>query len=463
MNSLKLNSKTLELIADWPKSIKPSQFSDITTQLQNATSNDIVFYGLSGQRAQERLVERLRKKTPGLLVTYGEKPQAELQVPHVHYQKSQAQELLLSLCDAVYPLEDKELELVAVTGTNGKTSCVGLCAQITSLFKENVYSLGTLGLRKANGEAISDAGLTTPGIPELRRLLFHLPKKSIVYLEASSHALEQGRLRGLEFRLGAWTNFGYDHLDYHQNLENYFFSKSKIFELCSQNVLTLHSQSTLNSKLKEVGLEPEIIPSLLKREDIQHLNPIFQVEYNIENLTLAKALSERTLRSSINMDELSKLSLPPGRMTTIEYGEKLVIVDYAHTPDALDNVCYALKNSFPKRELWVVFGCGGNRDKTKRPMMMRAAEKYSENIIVTSDNPRSEDPLSIIEEILKGSSKEHIREIDRGAAIKLAMISSSAKSVILVAGKGHEDYQEVGSQRLVFSDIDTIHEVIKGS
>lgn len=462
MNNLNLDDKTLKLIQEWPKSVDLSQVSGVTTQLQNATTKDIVFYGVHEEKAEQLLLQRIKKNAPALLVTYGSELKEKLEVPHVHYNKDHARELISSLCDAFYPLEKKQHRLVAITGTNGKTSCVGLCAQITSAFKDRVYSLGTLGLRDAAGEEVVAGRLTTPGLPELRKLLFDLPAHSIVYMEASSHALEQGRLKGLEVELGAWTNFGYDHLDYHQNLDNYFTAKSKIFELCRQNVLTLESQTTLNLRLKNLNLGPRVVP-LLKRADVQHLNPIFSVGYNIENLSLAKAISEEILSREINLSEFKELSLPPGRMTTIEYGDKLVVVDYAHTPDALDNVCRALKESFPDREFWVVFGCGGDRDKTKRPMMMKVVENYTENIIVTSDNPRNEDPLSIIENILKGASREHLREVDRAAAIKLAMISASEKAVILIAGKGHEDYQEVGSQRLAFSDTDVVHEVIKGS
>jgi len=462
MNKNNLNNKTLKFIETWPKSVELSAISDVTTQLQEATKKDIVFYGLNGHEAEIKLKHRLKVASPALLVTYGAEPHQSLYAEHIHLTPAEAKEYILLLSMSLYPIKNKKHKLVAITGTNGKTSCVGLCAQLVSAYRENVFSLGTLGLRDARGETVVEGRLTTPGVPELRKILMNLPQNSIVFIEASSHALHQNRLEGLSFTTGGWTSFGHDHLDYHKGLEQYFKAKTKIFEICNNHVFTLKSQKTLNNKLQEAGFNPQII-SLLILEDIKHLGPVFNVDFNIENLSLAKAIAENILGNEINLKTFKDLALPPGRMTTIEYGTKLVVIDYAHTPDALDNVCRALRQGFGDRELWVVFGCGGDRDKTKRPLMMKVVEKYSENIIVTSDNPRTEDPLNIIEDILSGSEYEHGYEVDRASAIKLGMISAPEKAVVLIAGKGHEEYQEVGSQRLAFSDSDTVYEVIKGS
>lgn len=453
--------EALERLTSWPKSLDISMIKNVTTQLQESTQSDIVFYRLNGAKGPLLLEERLKGQRPGILVTYGTSPDKKLDVPHLHLPDEQARKLLIQVCDVLYPLNEKEHRLIGVTGTNGKTSCVGLCAQMMAHFRKSVYSLGTLGLRDGMGEVILPGKLTTPGYPELRRILYDLPNDSCVFLEVSSHALDQDRTAGIHFFAGGWTNFGHDHLDYHQNLEQYFKAKTKIFDFCEKGVFIPESQGELKAKLLQQGYRALIAPSI-KTEEVQHLSPIFQVHYNLENLSLSKAIVEKLLEKNLDLSQFDKLDLPLGRMTTIEAGKKLVVIDYAHTPDALDNVCRALKEGFPNKELWVVFGCGGDRDKTKRPLMRKIVEKFTKHIIITSDNPRSEDPLEIIQDILAGCEKEVVYEVDRAAAIKLGLISSPDNALILIAGKGHEEFQEVEGQRLAFSDVDTVKDVLKG-
>lgn len=459
-----MNKKHHNLIAlaCWPKSADMTKITDVTTQLQGAQNHDIVFYRLSSQKSEVLLKERLKSSSPGVLVTYGAEPLADLNGAHLHLTEEKARKLLIEVSEILYPLKNKKHTLIGITGTNGKSSCVWLCAQMAAFFRENCFSLGTLGLRKGNGEVLTEGTLTTPGHPELRKVLHELPDESTVFLEVSSHALQQNRVQGLKFCVGGWTNFGYDHLDYHQNLENYFGAKAKIFDFCKAGVFTLNSQKELNQKLSSFDLTPHKVP-LLDLQEVRHLSEIFEVQYNLENLSLSKSIVEKVIGQKIDLKTFDKLNLPPGRMTTLQYESKLIVVDYAHTPDALDNVCQALKKSFPSRELWVVFGCGGDRDTTKRPLMRKMVEKHTPHMIITSDNPRTESPQKIIEDILMGASEKLVSEVDRAAAIKKGVQSSPQNAVVLIAGKGHEQYQEIGSERFYFSDIDTVKKIIQGA
>ncbi len=381
-----------------------------------------------------------------------------------------------------------KLTLVGITGTNGKTSCADYLLQLWTEQKINAASLGTLGWKVAGGE-YHPTGLTTLDAVENQRMMSRFLASGIdhIVMEVSSHGIDQGRVDALKFDVKALTNITRDHLDYHGDFENY--AKTKLDFIKSEKALPDAHYTVINID-DEIGAQYfESIPSkkniasfslrktsagvfcqsikqtpdgFLVRVSVNESCIDTQVgligEFNLSNLLLVLAV-----QMSLDVDlesyacHLCKVNPALGRLENI--GK--VFVDYAHTPDALENVLLALKPHC-KDKLIVVFGCGGNRDKGKRPMMAAVAEKFADTVVVTTDNPRSEKPESIVKDIVSGfhSAGEHVVELDRARAIKKAIAISGENDLVLVAGKGHEDYQEVNGLRLKFSDVEEIKKVV---
>jgi UDP-N-acetylmuramoyl-L-alanyl-D-glutamate--2,6-diaminopimelate ligase len=285
-------------------------------------------------------------------------------------------------------------------------------------------------------------------------------------MELSSHALVQNRLFDILLDKAAWTSFSQDHLDYHRTMEEYFDAK-----LLIERKYLKENQSLLIPVLEKVLYEtilkqaPNTRVKLAKTLDERGLGktleerPLFyHSTYNQSNAELALQLNADLFgEKDIQNIQLKDIKTPPGRFSIIELGsENLAIVDYAHTPDALVNIGAAIKNAFPTHKLTVVFGCGGNRDKTKRPMMGKAVSDFANKIIVTSDNPRDESPEDIIIDILSGIKVGYEAVVDRKKAIHAALESIEEKEIILIAGKGHEEYQEIKGVKHPFSDFSIV-------
>lgn len=382
----------------------------------------------------------------------------------------------------------KELNFIGVTGTNGKTTVTHLIETILEKTGRNCGLIGTLGQRLNSNEGYKDAKHTTPQSPELQQTLRKMSDSNIdsVVMEVSSHALEQYRVGDCEFNGAVFTNLTQDHLDYHITMDNYFKAKSKLFKMLED--------STKQNKYAVINIDDpsgskliEIIPENVKvltyginnKADITAKNIEFSTsgstfncltpegEYTI-NLQLTgmfsiyNALAALTTGLAENIDintcieALESTKGVIGRFETITK-EPLAIVDYAHTPDGLENVLKTAKEIVPENgKLICVFGCGGDRDATKRPKMGKIAEDLADFIIVTSDNPRSEDPQQIITDILTGikslNSEKILVEIDRKSAIQLAMKNATKNDIIVVAGKGHEDYQILKDKTIHFDD-----------
>ncbi len=410
------------------------------------------------------------------------------------------QALAGTLAERFYDHPSRQLRLVGITGTNGKTT-VGFL--IRHLLNASGYKCGLVGtIETDDGKSCQAAELTTPGAIELSRLLRKMVDHGCkaAVLEVSSHALDQGRTQALDFHVGVFTNLTGDHLDYHGHMEAYAQAKAKLFAnlgpaswailnaqdphsnqmaaRCEASVVwcqvtdgPIRLKDTQSSCAAEV-LELSNTMSRAKFEGAwgcEELKIPMPGKYNLSNALLAIAAANAVTDISPFLHQATEtMTGVPGRLegVQIESGERLpcVMVDYAHTHDALENVLRTLKVSCSGR-LLVVFGCGGDRDQTKRSKMAQVACEHADLIYVTTDNPRTEDPQLIMDQICTGVLPEAQSRVfcvvDRRDAIMAAVTEADADDTVLIAGKGHEDYQIIGRQRLHFDDREVATEALQ--
>lgn len=386
------------------------------------------------------------------------------------------------LAHAVHGHPSETLSLIAITGTNGKTTISQCLARV---YPKPCAIIGTLGVGFP-GEMV-ETGFTTPEATTLMRCLADFRERgaAAVALEASSIGIAEGRMNGARVDVAVFTNFTRDHLDYHGTMEAYADAKEKLFHWPRLRTAVVNLDDEFGRKLLRdasalrvlgyaIGELRRDYPAVVRAEELtdtpfgQRFNLVLPNgravvdtmlvgRYNISNLlAVAAVLYDAGLAAQDVARRLSELTPPPGRLERVGgEGEPLVVVDYAHTPDALDNALTALRAVANSRNgrLVVVFGCGGDRDKGKRPEMGGVAERCADRVLVTSDNPRSEEPAAIIADIVAGMSRPEI-EIDRATAIRRAVLEAEVRDVVLLAGKGHEPYQDMGSVRLPFSDVE---------
>ena len=377
----------------------------------------------------------------------------------------------------------EKLKIIGITGTNGKTTTATLVYQVLCTCNKKASLLGTVDKRILDN--VLDSKLTTSDPIEIARDMKAMTEAGSEYLvmEVSSHALHQDRVAGFNFEVAAFTNLSQDHLDYHETLDEYARAKKILFDgLPSTSTAVVNADDVqADFMLKDCDAQklelsyhgesshilnnsPAGIALVIDGHKIE--SPLIGTfnAYNVgQTFLICKALG---LEPKEIAKALSKAKGAAGRMepVTVE-GEQLpvIIVDYAHTPDALKNVCSTLsKIKEENQKLTVVFGAGGDRDTTKRPRMAQAASAYADQIIVTSDNPRTENPDLIIADILDGfEDLDNVKSItDRKEAIKQAIEEASANEIILIAGKGHEDYQEVNGKRHHFNDCEVAREFL---
>lgn len=324
-----------------------------------------------------------------------------------------------------------KIQIIGVTGTNGKTTVTYLIEQVLKLSGAKPRIVGTI-----------NSSLTTPEMFELLTIIKDMTdkKKTHLIMEVSSIGIQENRIIGLPFKIKLLTNITQDHLDYHKSFKNYVHNKF----LFLQN---------------PVGTT--IYPTDYKKIPITFQHKLIG-KFNENNLKATFAVcKELGIPENTIIKALAKASPPKGRFEKIQIKKPYtLIVDYAHTPDGLENVLKSAKN-LTKNKLIIVFGAGGNRDSKKRPLMGKVADKWADTIIVTSDNPRNEDPKTIIEHITNGITNKHklFIEIDRRKAIKKAMEIATTDDIILIAGKGHEDYQIIGSTKIHFDDCEVAKEL----
>lgn len=402
-------------------------------------------------------------------------------------------ECLGAASDRFYGSPSSQLTMIGVTGTNGKTSIAYYVAQLLDAEppQASCYMLGTIGVGRPGALEISE--LTTPDTVKIHSLLANFVSARARYavMEVSSHALDQQRVAGVHFRIAVLSNLTRDHLDYHGTLETYRAAKRKLFEFAGLSHAVLNADDPFGQVLaNSLSSEIDVITYSVQASSAQPSAPgarlvgclcyqdadtfALQVqldgvalgevrapligEFNASNLLAALAVG---IACGVSPEALfaraEQIEPALGRMQRIRSGmgaEPAVVVDYAHTPDALSNALRALRDANPDRTLWCVFGCGGDRDRGKRREMARAAERYADHIVLTSDNPRSENPAQIISDVANGfrANDNVIVEEDRRVAIAHAILAAKLDDIVLVAGKGHEDYQEIAGVRYPLSD-----------
>ena len=380
------------------------------------------------------------------------------------------------------------LRVTGITGTNGKTTIAYQLAQAHFILEKKAAYMGTIG--QGEVDKLQPLDNTTPDALCLQRLLHYYNEQGIkeVCMEVSSHALSQHRVDGVEFKQAIFTNLSLDHLDYHQTMEAYAAAKAQLFgkeEL--ETVIINNDDAYAQLMLKEIKPQVKIITYGMSSEsdvyvadwnsEIQgtkmklvspwgkHDISIQAVgKFNIYNcLAIFTSLMANGYPVAKVITVMKQLKSAPGRMEIVAKSP-YVLVDYAHTPDALENVLTTLQQ-LKKGKLWVIFGCGGDRDKSKRPIMGKAASDYADNLVVTSDNPRTEDPEQIINQIVKGipTSRQMTTLINREEAIAYALNHAEEEDIILIAGKGHEAYQQIGTIKHAFSDQEVVKELMHRS
>ncbi len=403
---------------------------------------------------------------------------------------------IADIADRFYSSPSKGINLIGITGTNGKTTVTHLIQKIFEENNEKCALIGTLGYKLSSNGEYRDAKHTTPQAPELQatlRMIKDVEKIDNVVMEVSSHALEQNRVGGCRFNGAVFTNLTQDHLDYHITMDNYFKAKALLFEHLKEGdfavinaddeygdrfisvvpegvkVLTygVRQQSDVmarNINFSLNGAEFTLVANAKEHKVNLHMNGMFSVYNVLAAVTAALAIGidiETAIKALQNVKGVA------GRFEVV-VKKPLVIVDYAHTPDGLENVLKSAREITPEDgKLICLFGCGGDRDATKRPKMGAIAEKLADKIVITSDNPRSEDPQTIITDIIAGlksvNTESVIVEPDRGTAIGLLKSIANNNDVVVIAGKGHEDYQILKDKTIHFDDREEARKVFEGS
>lgn len=386
-----------------------------------------------------------------------------------------------------YDHPSSKIKLLGVTGTNGKTT---VATVLYDLFTKLGYSCGLISTirNKINQEEIT-ATHTTPDAITLNRLLYQMVEKKCTYcfMEVSSHALDQGRVEGIEFKGGIFTNITHDHLDYHKTFDEYIRAKKKLFDILKEGSFALVNADDKNARIMVQNTRAKIktyalksiadykariienqIDGLQLMIDATELYARFIGDFNAYNLLAVYAAALLLGQDKMNvLTTLSTLSAPDGRFQIVRGPKGITaIVDYAHTPDALENVLQTIRNMVRhEQKIITVIGCGGNRDKAKRPVMARVAARLSDKVIFTSDNPRNEKPEEIIAEMKAGlDTVETLKVIsitDRKEAIQQACVMAATNDVLLIAGKGHEKYQEVNGIKTHFDDVEEVNLAFK--
>lgn len=401
-------------------------------------------------------------------------------------------EMIAKISDLLYASPSKRLNIIGVTGTNGKTTVTHLIQRLYEAFEQKCALIGTLGHKFFADDSYHDAKHTTPQAPNLQALLYDINEKCIdnVVMEVSSHSLVQHRVDYVDFNGAVLTNLTQDHLDFHITMENYFRAKAILFSNLvtgdfavinlddnyaerflgvispTVSIYTYGTKEEANVRAKDIVFDHDGASFTCVVEGKEYktrlmMNGMFSVYNILAAIATALALGF-DIEKSIRV--LEKIPGVAGRFEII-VKKPVVIVDYAHTPDGLENVLKAAREITPEGgQLICIFGCGGDRDATKRPKMGAIAEQYADKIIVTSDNPRSENPQQIITDILAGfkSVNDVIVEPDRELAIKEAYKLANANDVVLVAGKGHEDYQILADETIHFDDHEKVREIFLG-
>lgn len=360
----------------------------------------------------------------------------------------------------------KKLKLIGMTGTNGKTTTCYLIYQALNKLNKKCAYMGTLGFYLIDEER--NISNTTPNLYDLYEMLLECVQKNYEYvvMEVSSQGLSMGRVDTLIFDYVIFSNLTQDHLDYHGTIDNYVLEKQKLFSMTNESFAIINNDDKykdyfiLDNKNITYGktsndykisdIKSTIKGSSFKLNDEEYFTKLIG-EYNIYNITVVIILLKLLNIENIN-EIISNLDSPNGRMDMVHHKDNTIIIDYAHTPDAVEKIITNVKK-LPHNRIITLVGCGGNRDKTKRSIMGEIATKYSDYVIFTSDNPRNEKPKSILKDIVcKLDTKNYKIIVKREKAIKKSIQMLSKNDILLLLGKGHEDYQVIKDKKIPFSD-----------
>ncbi|MGI8923986.1 MAG: UDP-N-acetylmuramoyl-L-alanyl-D-glutamate--2,6-diaminopimelate ligase [Fimbriimonadales bacterium] len=478
----------VDLVLDVPGIIEHTGDAEIgSLELDSRrASTGSLFLCMPGTRVDghQFIPQALAAGAEGAVVT---DPQAYARLRHLGIAGALVQdaaEATWRLAKRLYGDPSKQLKMVGVTGTNGKTTVAWILNQVlVGLGVKSAY-VGTLG---ATIDGISiNTDLTTPFAPEINRLLaeFVALGANAVVMEVSSHALAQKRVEGIEFDVGVFTNLSQDHLDFHPDMAQYFQAKRRLFgdlpttksivtvaNVDDEHGAMLDAESSRSLSFGSVDADVRLVASEVWLDRLQ-----FSFEYtsrqffadvpigskfNVSNCLGAVAAAIALGHEPANIvREMSGVQAAPGRFESVPTGSDFnVIVDYAHTPEALEKLLQSVRELTSGRVV-SVFGCGGDRDRTKRPKMGATASALSDVVFVTSDNPRTEDPVAIIADIMPSVKVQATVDADRKSAIRSAIAEASSGDVVVIAGKGHEDYQILGTSKIHFDDREVAAEAI---
>jgi UDP-N-acetylmuramoyl-L-alanyl-D-glutamate--2,6-diaminopimelate ligase len=470
----------------------PADVSGVTADSRHVAPGDC-FVAVPGFRADgRRFVPAAVDRGATVVVTEGE-PLARLAIPQVIVPSTRA--ALAALADAYHGHPSRRLVLVGITGTNGKTTTSYL---VEALLRARGLATGVLGtIQYVVGGETRAASQTTPEAPELQAMLAEMVARGVggVAMEVSSHALALSRVDGVAFDVGVFTNLTQDHLDFHGTLDEYRRAKRRLFELLARSgkrprTAVINADDPSGRAMVE-GLDVDVLTygraagagvrasratSALDGIDMRVETPRGPVrvtspligEHNVSNLLAAVATGlALDMAPAAIAAALTRVSGVPGRFEQVRAGQPfLVVVDYAHTPDALERVLETARKLTAGR-LGVVFGCGGDRDRGKRPLMGAIAARLADRVWVTSDNPRSERPEAIIDEVVAGIARvttdrtRWVTDPDRRRAVAAALAWAKPGDTVLIAGKGHETYQIIGTEAQPFDDRAVAREILQ--
>ena len=475
-----------DYISNVDKKYENISFSGISFESSKVKKNNI-FFAIKGNKFDgNNYIDAAINK--GAKVIISEKKMIKKKKNVIFLHSANIRKLLAKVSYKI--LMKKPKKLVAVTGTNGKSSVSDFYYQILNLNSLKAASIGTIGIRYKDKKKILTN--TTLDPIQLTSILKDLRKKKIEYIimEASSHGLHQNRLDGLLFDVGIFTNLSHDHLDYHKNMKNYLKSKLYLFEKLMKKKGDIITDANIPQakKIKDIALKKKIKLSFILNKDgielisnkfengqqvlkIKYKNKKYNIKLNligkiqIKNILMAMMAANKSgLKFKKIINVIHKIRPVEGRLEEIGKIKNLskVILDYAHTPAALELALLNIKEQFPEHKINLIFGCGGERDIKKRSIMGKIAGKFSDKIYLTDDNPRNENPSKIRNDIKRGIKKVKMEELpNRRKAIQKAIMNLKTGELLLVAGKGHEKTQDYGGKKLFFSDQDVILNSIK--
>ena len=452
-------------------------------------SKNTVFIAYPGNKydGREFIQEAIENGAAGIIFeSKNFKKNLNLSIPNISI--SDLRNKLAAISSQFYEYPSKKISIIGITGTNGKTTSAYWLSQCLNQLKIKTAFIGTLGY--GGLKKLKKSQNTTPSAIDLQRSIKEIYKKKYKYvaMEVSSHGIKEQRINNIEFKQRLFTNLSRDHLDYHKTMSEYAEVKKK-FMLSEKNGNIIVN---IDDKVGQSIFNNSVLPnnkkvsfSIYKKSKIQatnisqnHNNLNFDLNYygksfpvrlkligifNIYNvLGVIGCLSTMGFEVNQIINSLKKIKQVPGRTEFIKKSKDLpsVMIDYAHTADALENILKSIKNNSFKKII-LVFGCGGDRDKGKRKEMAKIAEEYADHSLITSDNSRNENPKDIIEDISKHFDQEPIKIIDRKEAICEAIKMADKEDLVVIAGKGHEEFQEIGNKKIYFSDKKVVDDFIK--